>query len=360
MKQEEDSAEKPFEPTQRKLDEARRKGEIAKSADLFVASAYAGFFLTGLALGGQMLINAGSTLQAFLDRADVMAETGFGGSHQKLWASAAADLIPALLPWFVVPIVCVILMIVAQRAFTFTPSKLAFKFNRLSPISNAKNKYGRSGLFEFAKSFVKLTVYAICLALFLSFRLSDVSGAALLSATQAVAVMFELILQFVLLVLLIATAIGGIDYLWQKSDFLRRNRMSLKEMRDEAKESEGDPHLKQERRQRAQKIATNRMLGDVPDADVVIVNPTHYAVALKWSRLPGDAPECVAKGVDEMAARIREIAIENAVPVRHDPPTARALFATVDIGHQIDPEYFKAVAAAIRFAESMREKAART
>jgi flagellar biosynthetic protein FlhB len=123
------------------------------------------------------------------------------------------------------------------------------------------------------------------------------------------------------------------------------------------KEAEGDPHLKQHRRMRAQELAMNQMMADVPGADVVIVNPTHYAVALAWDRGPGSAPVCVAKGRDQVAARIRETARQAGVPVHADPPTARALFATVEIGAQIAPEHYRPVAAAIRFAEAMRRKA---
>ncbi len=121
---------------------------------------------------------------------------------------------------------------------------------------------------------------------------------------------------------------------------------------------EGDPYIKQHRRQRAQ-IANNRMLADVPGADVVIVNPTHFAVALKWNRASGAAPICVAKGVDAIAARIREIAEASAVPVRHDPPAARAIHASVEVGAEIQPEHYHAVASAIRFAEAMQARARR-
>ena len=106
---------------------------------------------------------------------------------------------------------------------------------------------------------------------------------------------------------------------------------------------------------RAHAIATNRMLMDVPDADVVLTNPTHVAVALKWSRKPGSAPVCVAKGEDDVAAAIRRIAVENGVPIHHDPPTARALNAAVEIGDEILPEHYQAVAAAIRYAQKMRD-----
>ena len=111
-----------------------------------------------------------------------------------------------------------------------------------------------------------------------------------------------------------------------------------------------------QRRQRGQEIATNRMLQDVGTADVVVVNPTHYAVALKWNRKARGAPICVAKGVDDVAARIRERAAEAGVPIHSDPPTARAIHANVEIGQQIQPEQYRAVAAAIRFAETMRKR----
>jgi len=128
-------------------------------------------------------------------------------------------------------------------------------------------------------------------------------------------------------------------------------------VKEEHKQSEGDPHTKQQRRQRGMDLANNRMMIDVPSADVIIVNPTHFAVALKWTREKNKAPECVAKGVDEVAAKIREIASEHGVPIHRDPPTARTIFNTVEIGEEIQPDHYKAVAAAIRISEAMREKA---
>ena len=138
-----------------------------------------------------------------------------------------------------------------------------------------------------------------------------------------------------------------------------RNRMTRKEVQDEHKESEGDPHLKAARRQKAVDLALGSMLADVERADVVIVNPTHYAVALEWKRGSGLAPVCLAKGVDEIAARIRERARAHAVPIWSDPPCARSLHATVKVGDEIPRETFGPVAAAIRFAEAMRQKARR-
>jgi len=147
------------------------------------------------------------------------------------------------------------------------------------------------------------------------------------------------------------------DILWKWFDHRRKNRMSRQEMQDEHKDSEGDPHMKAARRQRGVDIAMKQMLADVAGADVVIVNPTHYAVALQWKRGSGRAPVCVAKGTDEVAARIRAKATEASVPIWSDPPCARAIHATVKIGDEIARDHFAAVAAAIRFAEKMREKA---
>ncbi|MHA1527614.1 MAG: EscU/YscU/HrcU family type III secretion system export apparatus switch protein, partial [Alphaproteobacteria bacterium] len=133
--------------------------------------------------------------------------------------------------------------------------------------------------------------------------------------------------------------------------------MSHQELKDEGKQAEGDPHIRAQRRERAHQIANNRMLLAVPEADVVIANPTHYAVALKWPRHDGSAPVCLAKGVDEIALAIRARAAEAGVPVQTDPPTARSLHGLVEVGQEIRPEHYQAVAAAIIFADEMRRKA---
>ena len=223
-------------------------------------------------------------------------------------------------------------------------------------MSNAKQKFGRDGLFNFAKSFVKLITFSGVLALVIAGDLPEILASVYGTAAGLVTMLLRLSLDFLMIVLVISFAIGAIDFLWQRAQHIRKNRMSHKDLQDETKESEGDPHLKQRRRQKGMDIATNRMIADVPKADVVIVNPTHYAVALQWDRDTGRAPVCLAKGTDEVAARIREVAQENAVPIRRDPPTARALHATLAIGDEVLPEHYRPVAAAIRFAEEVRKR----
>jgi flagellar biosynthetic protein FlhB len=165
--------------------------------------------------------------------------------------------------------------------------------------------------------------------------------------------------EFLAVVTVLAVAVGAVDWIWEWGQHQQQNRMTRQELMDEAKSSEGDPQMKQQRRARAQAIAMNQMLADVPKADVIVVNPTHYAVALRWDRAGGGVPVCVAKGVDEIARRIREVAAEAGVPIFSDPPTARNLHAMVEIGAPIRPDHFRAVAAAIRFADLIRAKARR-
>lgn len=348
--------DKPHEPTQRKLEEARRKGEVARSTDVSTAASYAGLLLAALAAGGT-LIGLGDVLSVLIDRAHALAPLVFEGAPSAPMGGLLRAVAMTLLPWFLLPAVAALVAVIAQRAFVVTPSKLALKASRIDPVQNAKNKYGRNGLFEFAKSFAKLLTYSVALGIFLKMRLSEMVGAIHAEPRIATALLARLTVDFLFVVLLIAVVIGAIDYAWQRHEHLRKNRMSRKELQDETKESEGDPHLKQARRSRAERIATSRMMAEVPRADVVIVNPTHVSVALKWSRRPGDAPECVAKGVDEIALRIREIARAHDVPIHADAPTARALNASVEIGAQVAPDQYRAVAAAIRFAEDMRRRA---
>lgn len=360
MSQQDDSAEKSHEPTPRKLEQARKKGDIPRAPDLMTGLAYLGLLLGCILFGKQALLGFAGALLPLVEQPDRLEILAFGPGSSPLAGHLIAASLAPLAPLFVLPAGLVLLALFATRGFTFTPSKLAPKISRMSPVENAKNKYGPRGLFEFFKSFLKLSVYSCLLALLLSKWSPDIIGLSRATPAEALAVMMQLVVSFLTIVTLIALSIGGLDFACQKAEHMRRNRMSQKELRDEIKDSEGDPHIKQQRRIRAQEIVLNQMMGDVPDADVVIVNPTHYAVALKWSRMPGSAPTCVAKGTDAIAARIREIATEAGIPIHSDPPTARAVFATTEIGNEISPDLYRPVAAAIRFAEAVRAHARRT
>lgn len=350
---EEENNDKQHEPSQKKLDDARKKGEIPRSADLSVAASYGGMLLVYGGFGASSLVYLCAEMVGYFEQAFLQYDMQ-GTQNLTMGLMNAALLVSA--GWFVVPALAVLTLLLALKGFTFAPDKLMPKLSRISLISNAKNKFGRSGLFEFSKSSVKLIVYSVCLGLFLKARMGDIADATSMTPGSVVTLMFKTGAEFFFVAFLVALVIGGIDYLWQYKEHLRKNRMSDKDMRDEQKESEGDPHMKGARRQRAQDLALNQMAARVPEAAVIIVNPEHYAVALAWSRMPGTAPVCVAKGVDETARKIKEIARENNIPIHRDPPTARALFATTAIDQEIQTEHFRAVAAAIRFADQMKTK----
>ncbi|NCO85939.1 MAG: flagellar biosynthesis protein FlhB [Rhodobacterales bacterium] len=358
MSGEEDDSDKQYEASQKKLDDARQKGDFARSADLTTAAGYGGFLLAAVALGGTSLLGAGTVLASLLEQAAGLSGQIFSGiGPDPALAGMALQLGARLAPWFALPAGLALLSIIAQRGFVFAPSKLEPKLSRISVISNFGQKFGRTGLFEFAKSLVKLIIYSAVLGIYLQFQMPRIIASLYLTPAMVTVELLRLCLGLFGLVLVVAFALGGIDMVFQIGEHQRKNRMSRKELMDEMKQSEGDPAMKQQRRQRAIDIAMNQMLSDVPRADVIIVNPTHYAVALEWDRASGRAPVCIAKGVDEIAARIREIAVENAIPIHSDPPTARALHAGVEIGEEIGRDHYAAVAAAIRFAEAMRQKA---
>ena len=357
MAEQEDSAEKPFEATPRKLEEARKRGEVPVSQDLITFAVYLGVLITASFVGLWSVGRAGSALVPFLDTPDVFATAMFApegrfGYGALVWAFATTAAI-----WFVLPFFLALTSAFLQGALVFAPTKLRPKLSRISPIGNAKQKYGRDGLFNFFKSFSKLMVYSVVLWLVFRSRLDEILAMPSLPVATSLTLTAQLCFQFLIAACGAIFVFAIIDYLWQRAQFLRRQRMSLKEMKDESKETEGDPYTKQARRQKAYDIATNQMLSDVPDADVVVVNPEHFAVALKWDRAKGTAPVCVAKGVDEIAARIRDVANENGVPIYRDPPTARALHASVDLGEEIPVDHYRAIAAAIRFADAIRAKA---
>jgi flagellar biosynthesis protein FlhB len=354
--EEDDSPDKEHDASPQRLLEARKKGDIPRSTDLVTAASTGGFVAALVLLGGWAVTRAGNAGMVLLDQSDRLSHVMTTGATAPLAGILLAFAGPPI-ALLLFPPVAVLALLFATRGFLVTPDKILPKLSRLSPIATARHKFGAEGLVEFAKSAVKLGLVSVILYVFLAARFEDVMATVYLTPALSISALARLTVDFLLLILAVTVVLGSADYLWQVHLHRKRNMMSRKEMMDEFKESEGDPHFKASRRQRAQEVATNRMLADVERADVVVVNPTHYAVALRWERGKGGAPVCVAKGVDEIARAIRARAAEHGVPIHSDPPAARAIHAAVEIGQEIRTEHFRAVAAAIRFADRMRGKA---
>ncbi len=353
------SEEKEFEPTTQKLQEARKRGEVAKSADLNTAASYLGFLVCAMFLFDSVIANLGDVFIKTIELGSLADRITNVETSAAVLGALVWDSTRILAPIFLVPAAFVIASIIAQRSFTVAPEKVAPKLNRISLISGFKNKFGRAGLFEFAKSTVKLLIFMGVLAIFLDLNFDQIAVASQLSPGAALANMGVLMALFLVVIFALSFVIGLIDFLFQQAEHKRKNRMSRKDLQDEIKNAEGDPLMKQRRRQKALALAAGQM-ANVPDASVVMVNPTHYAVALKWDPLAASAPVVVAKGVDAIALRIREIADDAGVPIHSDPPATRALHGVTEIGDPVPPDQYEAVAAAIRFADSVRRKRARS
>ncbi|SRR6056297_670404 len=346
--------EKSHDPTPERIAEARRKGDVPRSADAGAAAAYLGLLAAIFVAGPGVVEASGGALAAMLGQVDRLEGRLLGPGGPDLAAALARDAVAPVLPLLLVPFAATLAAWVAQQAFALSGEKLAPKLDRVSPLANAKKKFGLSGLVEFAKATVKLFAVAGVLAAVLMAETDRILASLALPPRAAALEIVVIGVSLLPFVAAVAVAVAGIDLVWQRFDHMKRLRMTRQDLKEETKKSEGDPHMKGERQRRARSIATNRMIADVPKSDVVLVNPEHYAVALKWSRAPGSAPVCVAKGVDEIARAIREAAEEAGVPVHRDPPAARALHATVEIGEEIRREHYEPVAAAIRWAERMR------
>ncbi|MFV0386981.1 flagellar type III secretion system protein FlhB [Paracoccus sp. (in: a-proteobacteria)] len=348
----EDSTDKPFEASEQKLRRAREDGDIPRSTELNVAAMYLGAWLA-FALGAGLAVRQWLTMASRAMGAEGWSSGPVFGTASALGRHASVAVVVMML----VPALVILVALIAQRGLVFSAKKLNFDPKRLNPVKNAAQKFGPSGLVTFAISLAKAAV--VCLGGWYLFAalLDRLAASAMGRGGQWVEGLGVVLRQVLLMAVAISVVFAIIDTLWKRHEHLRRHRMTRKEVEDEHKDAEGDPHLKAARRQRAVDIAMKQMLADVAKADVIIVNPTHYAVALEWKRGSGRAPVCLAKGTDDVAARIRDRAREHMVPVFSDPPCARAIHATVKVGEEIRREHFAAVAAAIRFAERMRVKA---
>lgn len=348
----EEKDDKQFDASEQKLAKARSEGDVPRSNEVNVLVMYLGYWLVFAAI-------AGFALEQWLTLAT--RSLGVDGWQPEANSSLATDLGRyagmAVIGMTLVPAGAIMAGLVAQRSLVFSVKKLKFDPKRINPVKNAAQKFGKSGLVTFAISTGKAAL--ICAGGWYLFAdLIDDLAASLLGAdVQWIAGIGIILTKAMTLAVAISALFAVIDFLWKRHEFLQKQRMSRKEVEDETKSSEGDPHMKAARRRKAVDIAMKAMLADVEQASVVIVNPTHYAVALQWKRGGGQVPVCLAKGLDDVAARIRDRAREHKVPIYSDPPTARALHATVGIGEEIRREHFASVAVAIRFAEKMRSRA---
>jgi flagellar biosynthetic protein FlhB len=232
---------------------------------------------------------------------------------------------------------------------TFTGERLTPKFDKLNPIEGFKRVFGKQAAAAFLKSLAKLVVVGAALAWVLWPQKDELQNMSLLDPAALLPFLKERVVSMMLALTSAAAVIAGVDYVATRQSYMQRMKMTRREIKDELRQSDGDPMVKAKLRQIRIERSRKRMMASVPKASVVITNPTHYAIALRYEAGETPAPICLAKGVDAVAARIREVAEENNIPIVEDPPLARALFAAADVDEAIPREHYEAVAKVIGF-----------
>ena len=351
--QEQDSGEKEFEATEQKRRQAREEGNVPQSKEAntlaLIVGTMAAALVMQLAIGQSVFQDFASMLY----HADAYSQDIFdaGGTETRSWLSTT---LLKFTPMLFILAAVVLIALVGQQAISFSAKKIQADMKKLSPVENLKKKYGARGLLDFLKDTVKLAFAATIAVVFLIQLARDYYASSAIQAGEFAEFTFGQVLKLIMWFLIFQFVLAAIDLPLQRRLHANQLKMTREEMKKEIKQSEGDPQLKAQRRQKAAKITRGQMVQNVKEATVIMVNPEHYAVALKWDPENAKAPVCVAKGVDHLAARIREVATENNIPIYRDPPTARSLYRLVEVDQEILPEHFAAVAAAINFVERVR------
>lgn len=350
-----DQDQKTEEPTAKRLEEARKRGEVPIANEMRHATMFVGMMIVTGGMGAWTLARLGALFVRLWGSADDYVLDP--GGAQDLATGVARQLALATAPLAAVLMGCALSTIVLQGRPTLGWSRLAPKWSKLSPVAGFGRLLGKRALIEFAKTLAKFMAIAIASVMLLWPRvvaLDQMVGAGPDMIAHATA---ELAYRLVKTVGLMVIALALADFVYQRRAFLKRMRMTKQEVKDEHKQNEGDPKIKGRIRAIRMQRAKRRMMAAVPGASVVITNPTHYAVALKYEHGVMAAPTVVAKGTDVVALKIREVATSAGVPIVESPPLARALFATVEIDHPIPTEHYAAVAEVISYVMRLARRA---
>ncbi len=337
------SGERSFEATERRMDQARERGDVPVAREAPVATLYIAALIGITLLGGTIAQKIGAIVLPMLDQPETLLDLTTEGWRDAGQAVAMA-LALAILPFFAMTMAGTLLPYLLQNAITVAPDRIQPKLSNLSPSRGVKRIFGGRSLFEFGKSMVKMIVIAVA-AYVMARPIYDRSVG---YVAMDLALLPEMLRHAIFVILAVATAISvaiaGIDTPYQHWAHRRRMRMTLQEMREELRDSEGDPQVRSRRRMLRRKRARSRMMHEVPKATVIVTNPTHVAVALRYRRGEDAAPVVVAKGVELIALQIRKVARANGIAIVENPPLARVLNSTVDIGDVIPHEHFETVA----------------
>lgn len=353
--------EKTEEPTAKKLEDARKEGQVAKSKEVSnAATLLALFLMMSWMIGyfGSNFLGVFNMIYSQIPDYVVFYEGNVPyATINTSIKNAMLELLLILLPVLLVGFAISFVSNVIQVGWKPTAKPMQPKFNKLNPLNGFKRLFSKDSVVELIKSLLKIGVILIMVYSYLKNNQDKLFIVFGLSTVDAIAMLGKMIVTLGIRISVAYAAVAALDFLYQKWKFRDDMKMTKQEVKDEYKNMEGDPQIKGKQRQRMQEASRRRMMQQLPQADVVITNPTHYAVAIKYDPDKYDAPYVVAKGADYLAARIKEIARENNIEIVENKPLARMLYANVDIGQIVPQELYQAVAEVLAFVYRLQGKA---
>lgn len=354
MSDEQDDSQKTEDPTPKKLDDARRKGQVPISREVNNWIMLLAGTIVVLALGPAMMKDLLLLLRTYFEQSWQFPEAP-GGLQFAVVEALKETLVIIALPMIFLLIAAFIGPFI-QVGPIFAPEVIKMDISKISVFKGWQRLFSLKSIMEFVKGILKISIISVVGIIILKPFYGSIDHMVGLPIAGAVDEMQGLVARLLIGILVVLFIIAVIDLVYQRYEHNKKMRMTKQELKDEYRQSEGDPHVKAKLRQLRQEKARARMMQAVPSADVVITNPTHYSVALKYDPDVNDAPIVVAKGVDELALRIRETAKENNVIIMPNPPLARVLFDTVELDDMVPAEHYKAVAEIISYVFKLKGK----
>lgn len=354
MSEDQDESSKTEEPSHKKLEDARKKGQMVSTRELnhFFMMLACIFFLTQMTPG--FTSNSIQLLTPYITRPESFQVDAT--SVADILRGLAADMAKLLGLTFLLTFIAAIAPAIIQGKWVFAAEQIKPKLEKINPLAGAKRLFGKKALVEFVKNLTKVSIVGLTCALVILPYSSQLPALIAVDNTYALEFSARMATRLLTSVGLFLFLISILDYLWQRFVFMKSMRMTKQEVKEEYKQQEGDPHQKQKLKQLRSERARRRMMANVPKADVIITNPTHYAVALQYNEKTMAVPKVIAKGADEVAARIREMAQQHKITIVRNPPLARALYDTTEIDDEIPLAQYQAVAKIIGYVYKLKGK----
>ncbi|MCR8656267.1 flagellar biosynthesis protein FlhB [Paenibacillus endoradicis] len=344
--------EKTEKATPKKVSDERKKGQVAKSQELPAALILTLVFASFMMIGGYYKTHFMRLFNNLFENWLTLELTA--GNLGDFFVSIMLEILILLAPIFVIVMLVGVIGNVVQFGFLLTGEPLQPKFSKLNPLEGFKRIFSMRSLVEFAKSLLKVTIIGVMVYTIISGEWVTIQGLALQPLDIVFAYAASLVIRLGITIGAILVVLALLDFMYQKYEHAKSLKMSKQDIKEEHKKSEGDPLIKSKIREKQLRMAISRMMQEIPNADVVITNPTHFAVALKYDSSNMEAPKVIAKGKDHLALKIREVAKEHGVITMENKPLARALYSQAEIGDSIPADLFQAVAEVLAYVYKLK------